>query len=63
MARKHVKAFQAMCFDNVHRGLINHADGSWKESRVDKQMDLDMQAGYRLSGRLKRAKKQKQSAA
>jgi len=62
MARKHVKAFQAMCFDKVHRGLINKADGNWEEAKT-RQMDLDMQAGYRLSGRLKRAKKQKQSAA
>ena len=61
MARRHIKAFQFMCWDKVQGGLINQPDGSWKAADGQKQMDLDMQAGYRLFSRLRRAKKQKQS--
>lgn len=52
------KAFQAACRQKVFAGMINQADGSWKPATTN-QMDLDMQAGYRMAGRLKRAKKEK----
>ncbi len=55
----HQKTFQVICHAKVHAGLINQADGSWKEAANSRQMDLDMQAGYKLAGRLKRAKKEK----
>lgn len=64
MARKHLKAFQDMCRRKVHDDMVNQPDGTWhKADPVGEQMDSDMQAGYRLAGRRRRAKKQKQSAA
>lgn len=52
------KEFQVVCYEKVHAGLINQADGTWKPA-TGHQMDLDMQAGHKLAGRIKRAKKQK----
>lgn len=62
MARRQEKEFQTFCYQQVHRGLIKRANGSWN-SATTSQMDLDMQAGYKLAGRLKRAKKQKGASA
>lgn len=61
MTHRHRKVFQTICHDQVHKGLINQADGSWKQASSN-QMDLDMQAGYKLAGRLKRAAKKQKAA-
>ncbi len=62
MAQRHRREFKNLCFHQVHRGLVNQADGTWKEAKPDSQMAVDMQAGYKLGGRLRRPKKEKKAS-
>ena len=49
-------AHRKFCRDQVAKGLINQADGTWRPSQ-GKALDLHMIAGYRFGAAAKRRRK------